>query len=187
MNKNSVKYLVVHHTGGTESNPLEDTSHHTFVQVNAWHRVDPDVWLGYYSSLGFAIGYHYFIDKKGKITQGREDKDEGAHCKGYNTQSLGICLAGNFDVTMPTKEQIDALTALLKAKKTEYSIPNEKIVPHRKFANKSCYGKHLSNDWLQQLLSEPIVSTPCTAVVEEQKRQIFNLRELVKSLIKLIK
>lgn len=112
MNKNIPKFLIIHHCGGTDLNPLADSSNQTFEDVNAYHRTAPNVWLGYLSSLGYAIGYHYFIEKNGKVTQGRADTDEGAHCKGFNTQSIGICLAGNFDATMPSQAQIEALKAL---------------------------------------------------------------------------
>lgn len=172
-------YLIIHHTSGTESNPRVDTSNQTFEDVNAWHRTNPNTWLGEYSSLGFAIGYHYFIDKTGKVTQGRGDTDEGAHCIGKNTQSLGICLAGNFDVTMPTNEQVTSLKRLILAKQTEYDIPAEKVVPHRKFANKSCYGSLLSNDWVQKLVTVYPTSFPCV----EQEKVINRLQEVIKSII----
>jgi len=43
------------------------------------------------------IGYHYLIDKKGKIHVGRSEKFIGAHVFGHNKNSIGICLIGNFD------------------------------------------------------------------------------------------
>lgn len=155
---NKPEYLICHHTGGTDANPLADTSNQKFEDVNAWHKQSPDVNLGEPSSLGYYIGYHYFIDKLGKVTQGRADTDEGAHTKNYNTKSIGICLAGNFDLTEPTKAQVDALTALLKQKMAAYKIPIEKISPHRTFANKTCYGKKLPDDWARKLVSTPPVN-----------------------------
>lgn len=43
------------------------------------------------------VGYHYFIDKKGHIFEGRKLNIEGAHCKGQNSDSVGICLSGRHD------------------------------------------------------------------------------------------
>lgn len=148
---NKPQYLIIHHTGGTDTNPKEDTSHHTFEIVNEWHK---KLW-NFKSSLGFYIGYHYFIDKNGKVTQGRADTDEGAHTIGKNNSSLGICLAGNFDVTTPTQAQITALKALISSKMTKYQIEINGVVPHRHFANKSCYGSKLSDTWAQDLLKVP--------------------------------
>ena len=53
---NIPEYIIVHHTGGTDDNPLADTSHHTFEIVDAYHK-----------SLGWdGIGYNWFIEKDGK-------------------------------------------------------------------------------------------------------------------------
>ena len=185
MLKNTPNYLIVHHTGGTDADPLADTSNHTFEIVEEWHKASPNVNLGYPSSLGFYIGYHYFIDKNGKVTQGRKDSDEGAHTKGYNTQSLGICLAGNFDLTEPTKAQVDALKALLKQKMTQYGIVNAKVVPHRTFANKTCYGRKLSDKWVQDILVEPVPVPPAptvpsnSAIVDDIRTHITAIETLL--------
>lgn len=146
--RNVPKWLIVHHTGGTQANPLADTSHHTFEVVNNWHR---QLW-NFRSTLGRYIGYHYFIDKSGKITHGRADGDEGAHCIGYNRSSIGICLAGNFDATLPTKEQEHALSELLHTLMATHNIGKDKIVPHRRFSNKTCYGRKLDDDWARRLV-----------------------------------
>jgi len=157
MSTNKPQFLIVHHTGGTDADPKADTSHHTFDVVDGWHK---KLW-NFKSSLGHYIGYHYFIDKTGKVTQGRSDTDEGAHTKGKNLVSLGICLAGNFDVTVPSKEQVAALKTLLRAKMTQYALSLDSIVPHRKFAVKSCYGSKLSDTWAKDLLKEiPVTPTP---------------------------
>jgi N-acetylmuramoyl-L-alanine amidase len=177
-----IHFLIIHHTGGTESNPIADTSNQTFDDVNSWHRVDPNVWLGRLSSLGYAIGYHYFIDKTGKVTQGRNDYEQAAHAKGYNNNSwdppehsaIGICLAGNFDVSFPTSEQIKSLTLLLTQKVGEYGIPISNIVPHRYVANKSCYGRNLPDDWAANLL-RPVQSSSCIA----QENEIVALKAKV--------
>lgn len=178
MSTNKPQLLIIHHTGGTDANPKEDTSHHTFEVVNEWHK---KLW-NFKSSLGFYIGYHYFIDKSGKVTQGRADTDEGAHTVGKNLTSLGICLAGNFDVTKPTKEQVEALKTLLKAKLTQYGLLKEAVVPHRKYANKSCYGKLLSDTWAKDLLAEPVVppeQTSNAAIVDEIRKHMTAIDTLL--------
>lgn len=147
---NEIKWLIIHHVGGIDSNAKASTQNQTFEQVNEYHRQKWD----FKSSLGFFIGYHYFIDKSGKITQGRADTDEGAHCIGFNTASLGISLAGNFDkgVDTPTEAQINSLKKLLKEKQAVYNIPISNIVAHRKFAVKTCYGNSLTDTWARDLL-----------------------------------
>ena len=105
------------------------------------------------------IGYHYFIEKDGKVRIGRAETKQGAHTIGYNDKSLGICLAGNFDVTLPTKAQEMALKTLCRQLMAKYSISADKVVPHRRFATKTCYGALLSDKWITDLIqndeSEP--------------------------------
>jgi len=149
---NRPAWIIVHHTGGTNANPRADTSHHTFETVNEWHR---QLW-NWESTTGNYIGYHFFIDKTGKVTQGRGLDEAGAHTKGMNTSSIGICLAGNFDVTMPTVEQEIALRELLIKLMKQLKIPADKIVPHRKFSSKTCYGSNLKDDWAALLVKNKI-------------------------------
>lgn len=40
------------------------------------------------------IGYHYVIRRDGEIDLGRPLDKAGAHTKGYNSNSVGICLVG---------------------------------------------------------------------------------------------
>ena len=135
--------FLIHHSGGVDSNPLADTSHHTFETVYHWHKFGRG-WT--------TIGYHFFIAKDGTVTQGRPVGMHGAHEKTQNKQSIGICLAGNFDATMPSEAQNASLSYLLKKLSTIYDI--HVAEPHRKYANKTCYGKNLPDDWAQNLLSE---------------------------------
>lgn len=144
---NKPAYIFVHHTGGTDKNPLEDTSHHTFENVQSWH----------INGLGWEnFGYHWFIDKKGKVTQGRPEHYHGAHAKGYNKKSVGICLAGNFDATMPTKAQSEALGSLLRDVMGRWDLASSKIFPHRHVANKTCYGNKLGDDWARNLVKDDL-------------------------------
>lgn len=45
------------------------------------------------------IGYHYVIDLDGTIEPGRPLDEIGAHCKGHNKDSVGICYVGGVDRT----------------------------------------------------------------------------------------
>lgn len=144
-------YIIVHHTGGTDSQPLLDTSHFTFKQCDDLHKAKFDM----LSSLGFYVGYHYYIEKDGKLYQARKDNEEGAHTKGKNTSSIGICLAGNFDSTLPTEAQIKTLKELVAKKMKEHNIPISNLYPHRKFAIKTCYGNRLTERWIQEIMMSP--------------------------------
>lgn len=74
--------------------------------INQWH-LDRG-WDG--------IGYHYIILKNGLIEKGRELHKIGAHCKGQNSDSIGICMIGNSieDMTQIQHESARQLVAALQ-------------------------------------------------------------------------
>ena len=177
--KNNPIKVIIHHTGGTDADPLADTSNQTFEIVEAYHQ---QRWQGNtLSSYGYYLGYHFFIDKKGKRTQARDYTDIGAHTLGENNRSIAVCLAGNFDATYPTPDQVASLKALLIDILTKYKgIPHSEIYPHRHFAIKTCYGKHLSDDWARSLIAPQSVTpspVPASPPVPEKKpeQNTFNL------------
>ncbi len=79
--------------------------------------------------LGFGwdgIGYHRVIGRDGICEAGRPEYWRGAHVKGVNDCSLGVCLIGRQDFTT---EQLDSLAALLKDWQRRY--PKARVVGHR--------------------------------------------------------
>lgn len=63
------------------------------------------------------IGYHYIITKDGTIHIGRPIEKAGAHCKGFNQSSIGICLTGEKEFT---EAQFTSLRRIIK----DELIPN---------------------------------------------------------------
>ena len=47
----------------------------------------------------FDIGYHYVIRRDGSLENGRPMDRPGAHARGFNHLSLGVCLVGQGDFT----------------------------------------------------------------------------------------
>ena len=75
---------------------------------------------------GFSdIGYHYIIYRDGSIHTGRDESVIGAHCKGHNSNSIGVCYIGGCasDGKTPkdtrTTEQKQSLYKLLKELKAK--------------------------------------------------------------------
>ena len=65
---------------------------------------------------GFAdIGYHYVITKDGKLQKGRDLELQGAHARGKNETSIGICLVGDFSKHPPDARQINTLLCLIRS------------------------------------------------------------------------
>ena len=88
------------------------------------------------------IGYHFYIDLYGEIHKGRDIAKIGAHCKGHNRNSIGICYCGGVEADGKTPKdtrldcQKEALTAVLRTLKAMY--PNAVVHSHNDFANKAC-------------------------------------------------
>ena len=43
-------------------------------------------------------GYHYYIRKSGQVELMRSEDVPGAHARGYNANSLGVCYEGGLDL-----------------------------------------------------------------------------------------
>ena len=88
------------------------------------------------------IGYHFYIDLDGTINKGRDIDKMGAHCKGHNRNSIGICYCGGVETDgktpkdTRTQEQKDSLLNVLKTLKAMY--PEAVIYSHSEFATKAC-------------------------------------------------
>ncbi|MCA9459105.1 MAG: N-acetylmuramoyl-L-alanine amidase [Nanoarchaeota archaeon] len=93
------------------------------------------------------IGYHFMIGNKGQIYYTRELDTAGAHTYGYNRNSIGIALFGNFDETQATEKQLNSLNKLIEAIKKKYPI--RKILGH----NQAIY-KQIKNTFWKLNLSE---------------------------------
>jgi N-acetylmuramoyl-L-alanine amidase len=99
--------------------------------INEWHLKRG--WSG--------IGYHFFIKRDGQIELGRPLERSGAHTKGNNRNSIGICYAGGVDLNNHpednrTDKQKESFIILLKLLKRIF--PNAVIHGHRDFSSKAC-------------------------------------------------
>lgn len=107
---------------------------YTAADIDRWHR-----------QRGFSgIGYHYVIRLDGKVEQGRPVGQIGAHCKGHNATTIGVCYIGGLaaDCKTPqdtrTEAQKATMLTLVRSLQSAYHIPSSAIYGHREFANKAC-------------------------------------------------
>ena len=87
------------------------------------------------------IGYHYVIAIDGEIVAGRPVHRQGAHTKGENSKSIGICYIGGLSVNKRAKDtrtdaQKNSLVKLIKILKNKY--PGVSIHGHNEFSKKAC-------------------------------------------------
>lgn len=99
--------------------------------IREWHKL-----RGYND-----IGYHFYITKDGKIHKGRDVEKIGAHARGHNANTIGICYEGGLDENMKPKdtrtlEQLLSMNRLIFWLAWKYDIKN--IFGHDMVSDKSC-------------------------------------------------
>jgi hypothetical protein len=166
MAKNKIEYISLHHTGGLSSNPLASTQNLTAVDVDTYHKQKWNMM----STVGYHGGYNFFIDKNGSLTQFRAIGEETMAQRGYNYNTVSICLAGNFKADTPTQAQVLRLKQLMLQLVTgnfhglsvvdgaEINIPIANVHPHRHY-QKDTECNALPTNWGKNLLIEHIKET----------------------------
>lgn len=121
----NINLIIVHCSATPEGRDV------SVADIDRWHR-----------ERGFdGIGYHYVVYIDGSVHEGRPLNKVGAHCKGHNAHSIGICYVGGVDIYGKPKDtrtlaQKDALVNLLMRLKRRF--PKAVIRGHRDFAAKAC-------------------------------------------------
>lgn len=161
----NIRYLIIHCTDSAWGSLPAVTKWHTD-KVEEGGRGWPDIGYHWLITNGY-LGYAALKNKKrdaatdGAIFVGRDldhdgipNEDQGAHCVGYNSNSLGICLVGQgiavanqndpdeiFSGTTFTEAQFRSLTALCLRLMKKYNIPVTNILGHRETASGKAAGK----------------------------------------------
>jgi len=104
-----IDYIVIHCSDSPQGRGDDAAT------IHRWHREKQ--WSG--------IGYHYVITEDGTVQNGRPEYWMGAHVKGHNKDTLGICLIG---VDYFTDDQFAALRPLLAKLKIRH--PEVEVVGH---------------------------------------------------------
>ena len=163
--------LIIHHT----ASPRDTT---TLEQVDAWHKVR---WPNFKSSLGYWVGYHVLIGHDW-IKQTRAYDEEGANTYGYNSDSIGICLTGNFENEVPNLYQLKQLRDLLIGLMAQYKLGEQNIYLHRDLTKTACPGKNITHALITSLfhpeITVPIEPTPDPEAVPAEKKLSDFISEL---------
>ena len=99
------------------------------------------------------IGYHIVIELDGSINCGRNINKIGAHCKGHNSTSIGVCYVGGCDKDMNpkdtrTKAQKESLEVVVKYLQKVYGKVS--IHGHNEFSPKACPSFNVK-EWLKEI------------------------------------
>ncbi len=112
LTRKNTHYIVIH-CSATRADQVC-----TAADIRRWH-VDERGWSD--------IGYHWIVERDGKVVPGRKSDSWGAHVRGHNHDSVGICLVGGIDSKgQPennfTQQQMLALEMLVESLQFRYPV-----------------------------------------------------------------
>lgn len=114
----STKFIVIHCSA---TPPKRDIG---AKEITHWH-----LQAGY-----LTIGYHIVIRRSGAVEMGRPMNEIGAHARGANATSIGVCLVGGTDASGKsesnyTPEQWETLETVVQSALLNY--PEAQVIGHR--------------------------------------------------------
>jgi len=93
------------------------------------------------------IGYHFVITEEGDIEPGRPIYWTGAHVRGHNKNSVGICLIGDHTFTDAQRSKLFTLIEALLA-----DFPDALVLNHRDLdPGKTCPNADLAGEFYLHL------------------------------------
>lgn len=129
---------IIVHCSATRREWMADKSLEEQIdEIRRWH-VNGNGWSD--------IGYHYVIGRNGRVLPARPLERVGAHVKGHNTGTIGICLIGGHGSAETdqfldhfTKKQDETLRTVIDNLMIRYpSI--KKVSGHNQYSAKACPG-----------------------------------------------
>ena len=89
------------------------------------------------------IGYHYVIDRAGRVIEGRSIAYQGAHVSKQNEHNVGVMLLGNFEKQAPSQAQLRSLQTTLRYLMAKHRVQVGRVYTHRELGPTACPGRNL--------------------------------------------
>jgi hypothetical protein len=131
-----IRYITVHHDAQLCYASREGEVIDLLERIRQFHR----------SQRRWAdIGYHFAIDRAGRVWEGRPLAWQGAHVRDHNEGNIGVMLLGNFDEQRPTDAQLAALRDHLVTLQGVFGVPVGRVKTHQEWSNTRCPGQNLQS------------------------------------------
>lgn len=129
--KRKIDKIAIHHSGSRFGCAL---------LIDQWHKERGWEGIGYHFVIGNGLPYpgsSYLPELDGMIEIGRNLEEIGAHVKGHNENTIGICLIGDEHFSM---SQLNHLSKLLRRLMSWCDLSADDIMGHNEFegANTLC-------------------------------------------------
>lgn len=156
--------ISIHHSGGRANDKYASSATLTPEDIENSHKLR---W-NFKSELGKYAGYNFIyspIDRK--FTQHRKIGEETAAQKGYNFNTISICIIGNYtlqpdgtpvDTLLPhtSMDVVEFLINLIKGNHnwaikegTQIALTPFRIHPHRFYQQTECYGDAIGDEYFK--------------------------------------
>lgn len=202
----TIRNIAIHHAGGFQMNAYASSRHLSFDDINEAHK---QRWNFPSQHIpGQYGGYNFIYDPKTrKFHQYRAIGEETAAQKGFNFDTVSICIIGNYSINPRTRLPVDKMEEFMEEDIASfiYKLINQnfdsrdgiyiigvtgtnidlsvtRVHPHRFYqSGTECYGSALSDNWMSTILSR-YKQNPDTKELETRGKI---LQELVKLYIQL--
>lgn len=115
--------IIIHHSATENGNAA--IFHKSHIEEHNWDGIGYDFVIGNGTDSG---------DGQVEVTYRWTEQKTGAHCwtpdNWANEDGIGICLVGNFNITRPTRNQMQALVKLTDFLQKKYKISQNRITGH---------------------------------------------------------
>lgn len=130
-----VRRITLHHEGSPDTVDFTDfsTTSDRLERIRRFH-----VGRGWGD-----IGYHYVVDRAGRIWQARPVNLQGAHVRDQNEHNVGVMALGNFNLQEPSEAQLKGLARITRYLRDQYNVPLRSIHTHQELAATSCPGRSM--------------------------------------------
>lgn len=132
---NGISKLTIHHDGMDPSYITNRTSVAERIEKIRKYHTGENGWGD--------IGYHYIVDRAGRVWEGRPIQYQGAHVRNNNEHNVGILVMGNFDKQSPSSDQLKSLYATAAALTKQNKIKTSLVRSHQEINKTACPGKNL--------------------------------------------
>ncbi len=135
-----VNRITLHHAGGT---PVY------FADTATVARYLESIRRGHVGRGWADIGYHYAIDRAGRVWETRPIVYQGAHVKDQNEHNIGVLVMGNFDKQSPSQAQVVTMQKFVAELRRKYkvtaspSVRRSNVRTHQEWNPTACPGKRL--------------------------------------------
>ncbi|MGB0766073.1 MAG: peptidoglycan recognition protein family protein [Phycisphaeraceae bacterium] len=132
-----ISKLTIHHEGWTAVNFTSKSATAERIEKIRKYHTGENRWGD--------IGYHYIVDRAGRVWEARPIQYQGAHVSQNNEHNVGILVLGNFEKQSPSSAQLKALYSATAAIARQNRINPAMVRSHREINPTTCPGRNLQN------------------------------------------